>query len=98
MIDDDKNYYQPYQISPLKVYFDLYAAAPSYQQAIGASRKKYFTYMPSQLKQKVADRTLDFIFISPELKFEGSSVLQTAQTKKLSDHYPEIATIRLPHS
>ncbi|MDB2592694.1 endonuclease/exonuclease/phosphatase family protein [Gammaproteobacteria bacterium] len=98
VVINDKHIYQPYQISPLKKYFDLYASAPSYQQVLGPSRKKYLTYMPSQLTDKEADRTLDFIFISPTLRFEKSSVIQTEETKKLSDHYPVLATIRLPNA
>ena len=81
--------------SPLTNYFISFNAFPNLQQITGPDKQRYATYIAKNKKIKKADRTIDFIFITHNLSYEKQQVLQK-NSSTLSDHYPLLATIKLP--
>lgn len=79
--------------SEIKPLFEQYTVFPKPQKGIDPSTQ--FTYIPNLLLEKVADRTLDYFFVSPGIRLDSAQVLQK-NAKNISDHYPIIIQITLP--
>ncbi len=96
MLDkSEKAYYSPKtQIADL---FNLYRSIPDKKEVNGPNRKKWFTHFPNRRKITKPDRTIDYIFISDNIKLKKHYIRQH-DTLKISDHLPVIATIKMSDS
>jgi endonuclease/exonuclease/phosphatase family metal-dependent hydrolase len=88
-----KKYYKPLsEIAPL---FNLYQAVPSQVEADSSERKKWFTHFPNNPQIKAPDRTIDYIFLSKNIKLLNHYVLHQG-TLTISDHLPVIVEVEIP--
>lgn len=93
VIGYDRHYYSTKE-NLLEPFFTAFNAFPSKTQLLGSEKEKFYTYMPVR-KLKTADRTLDYVFTTRNVKILSGKVIQT-RAKTVSDHYPISATIKLP--
>ncbi len=56
---------------------------------------RWFTYMPPETRDQIADRALDYFFMTPQVKVEDYRVINTQKTRMLSDHLPLLVKISL---
>ena len=88
---NEQAYYNPEtEISAL---YQKYKIVPSTGD-LAAQPEKWFTYWGNDPALSRADRTLDYLLYSDNLKLEHSTVRQH-DTDRLSDHFPVIAVYRL---
>jgi endonuclease/exonuclease/phosphatase family metal-dependent hydrolase len=82
---DLQKYYQPKtELAPL---FTDYQAVPSVSEAESSERAKWFTHFPNNPQIKQPDRTIDYIFLSKDLKL-GNHYVRQKGTLTISDHLP----------
>lgn len=83
------------ETSELQALAERYPMIPSLQQANGVEQAKWYTYYPNDPSVKSADRTLDYLFHSPQLTRIDAQVRQH-DTQGISDHLPVLARLLLP--
>lgn len=83
------------ETSELQTLAERYPMIPSLQQANGTEQAKWYTYYPNDPSIKSADRTLDYLFHSPQLTQIDAQVRQH-DTQGISDHLPVLARLLLP--
>lgn len=88
-----KGYYQ--EKTQIKSLFDQYRAVPGLDEANGLEQEKWFTHFSNDPEVIEPDRTIDYIFISKDIKLADHYVRQH-DTLKISDHMPVAAEIELP--
>lgn len=88
-------YYAP--DSELAVLTDRYDAVPSLEEANGPQAEQWFTHVPNDPAVDEPDRTIDFLFHSPDVTL-GDHTVRSDETLEISDHLPVIATYELPGS
>lgn len=81
--------------SQLQVLWDKYPMIPSNDDINSESRRKWFTRFPNDPRVNGPDRTLDYLFYSPQIKRLEGQVRQE-DTMLISDHMPVIARFMLP--
>lgn len=72
-----------------------YPMIPSTQQASGPGQAAWYTHAPNRAGPPRADRTLDYLFHSPQLTLLDAQVRQH-DTLEISDHLPLLARLLLP--
>ncbi len=85
-------YFKP--VSELKVLTERYRSFPSVEQADGPEHQSFYTHFPNDPSVKAPDRTIDFIFYSPDLALRDGRVDRSALAE--SDHLPLSATFTPP--
>lgn len=88
-----QEYYEP--DTELSVLTDTYASVPSVEEATGDDRERWFTHAPNDPAVDGPDRTIDYLFHSPDVAL-GDHTVRRDDTLDLSDHLPVIATYTLP--
>ncbi|MGH8805964.1 MAG: endonuclease/exonuclease/phosphatase family protein [Polaromonas sp.] len=81
--------------SELKVLWDKYPMIPSIAEASGPGQAAWYTHFPNDPRVSGPDRTLDYLFHSPQLARVTATVRQS-DTQRISDHLPLIARFLLP--
>ncbi|MCY1347389.1 hypothetical protein D9M69_334960 [compost metagenome] len=81
--------------SELKALWSRYPMIPSVEEASGAQQAQWFTHYPNDPRVKGPDRTLDYVFHSPNLTRIEARVRQH-DTLRISDHLPLTARFFLP--
>ncbi|MDH1262448.1 endonuclease/exonuclease/phosphatase family protein [Pseudomonas sp. GD03944] len=74
---------------------ERYPMVPDLHQASGPQRAQWYTHYPNDPGVKGPDRTLDYLFHSPQLTRLDASVRQH-DTLAISDHLPVLARLLLP--
>jgi endonuclease/exonuclease/phosphatase family metal-dependent hydrolase len=92
---DQREYYAPQ--SELSVLTDRYGSVPSLEQANGPDAEDWFTHLPNDPAVDEPDRTIDYLFHSPDLEL-GDHDVRHGDALEVSDHLPVVATYRLPAS
>ncbi len=92
LADDEKAYYQ--KETELQKIFQNYSGIPALKDVNSKEFPKWFTHIPNG-RSSVPDRTIDFIFYSPNLKI-GKYYVRHQDTQKISDHMPLVAYFTLP--
>src|SRR3990167_32123 len=72
-----------------------YPMIPNTAQASGPGQAAWYTHAPNSTGAPRADRTLDYLFHSPQLTLLDAQVRQH-DTLKISDHLPLLARLLLP--
>ncbi len=90
--DDEKAYFQ--KETELKKIFQDYPGIPALKDVNGKEFSKWFTHIPNG-RSNVPDRTIDYIFYSPNLKL-GKYYVRQQDTQKISDHMPLVGYFTLP--
>jgi len=72
-----------------------FQSAPSFADTQSNSFQRWFTAYSSYEEGRSPDMTIDYIFITDDLSFENYYVLNTTMTRKISDHLPVIAIIKI---
>jgi endonuclease/exonuclease/phosphatase family metal-dependent hydrolase len=80
------------EITPL---FEAFQAVPSLDEVNGPDRASWFTHFPNDPAVKGPDRTIDYLFMPKSLSLAEHHVRQQ-DTLRISDHFPVVATIRIP--
>ncbi|MDB6443984.1 MULTISPECIES: endonuclease/exonuclease/phosphatase family protein [Pseudomonas] len=83
--------------SPLHLLWDKYPMIPTNNEASGIDRKHWLTHYPNDPGLNGPDRTVDYLFYSPQIKRVAARVRQD-DTLRISDHLPVIARFLLPAS
>lgn len=86
-------YYNPR--SEIDLLSAVYRSTPSPEETGGSDFKLWYTHFPNDSKVKRPDRTIDYLFFSPDIDLGHHSVI-TGEALHLSDHLPVTAQIRLP--
>ncbi|BAN46567.1 endonuclease/exonuclease/phosphatase family protein [Metapseudomonas resinovorans] len=81
--------------SELKTLWSRYPMIPSLEESGGAQQARWFTHYPNDPRVKGPDRTLDYVFHSPNLTRIEARVRQD-DTLRISDHLPLAARFFLP--
>jgi endonuclease/exonuclease/phosphatase family metal-dependent hydrolase len=68
---------------------------PALHDANGDEQARWYTHIPNDPAIKTADRTLDYLFYSPQLTLLDAHVRQQ-DTLRISDHLPVVARFLLP--
>ena len=80
--------------SPVADLFRDFKAAPSMEDLTSPQKQKWFTYLTPRMPERVADRTIDYFFMTPNIQIDETEVIKKG-TRYLSDHYPVMVTIHL---
>lgn len=81
--------------SPLHALWDKYPMIPGNAESSGIDRKRWLTYFPNDTRVSGPDRTLDYLFHSPNLKRVEARV-RGEDTLLISNHLPLIGRFLLP--
>lgn len=81
--------------SELQQLAERYPMVPSLAQASGAEQAAWYTHFPNDPSVKGPDRTLDYLFHSPQLTRLDAQVRQH-DTLGISDHLPVLTRLLLP--
>jgi endonuclease/exonuclease/phosphatase (EEP) superfamily protein YafD len=81
--------------SPLHLLWDKYPMIPTNNEASGIDRERWLTHYPNDPGLNGPDRTVDYLFYSPQIKRVEATVRQD-DTLRISDHLPVIARFLLP--
>ncbi|MEB0044540.1 MULTISPECIES: endonuclease/exonuclease/phosphatase family protein [unclassified Pseudomonas] len=81
--------------SALHVLWDKYPMIPTNNEASGIDREQWLTHYPNDPGLNGPDRTVDYLFYSPQIKRLEARVRQD-DTLRISDHLPVIARFLLP--
>lgn len=74
---------------------ERYPMIPSLEQASGPQQAAWYTHAPNDPSVTGADRTLDYLFHSPQLTRLDASVRQH-DTQAIADHLPLLSRLLLP--
>ncbi|SED47373.1 endonuclease/exonuclease/phosphatase family protein [Pseudomonas anguilliseptica] len=88
-----RSWYSPN--SELQQLAERYPMVPSLEQANGAEQARWYTHYPNDPAVRGPDRTLDYLFHSPQLTLLDSQVRQH-DSLGISDHLPVLARLLLP--
>ena len=89
----EKRYFNvPTELAPL---FEVYQSVPTLNDINGPAYKKWYTHYPNGTRSTAPDRTIDYMFISKDIKITKRSVRQK-DTLEISDHLPVITEIVVP--
>ena len=91
--NDQKPHYK--EKSELALLFKKYKSMPNLHEINGNDYKRWFTHNPNDPRVKFPDRTIDYMFMSNDIKLKKHYVRQK-DTIKISDHFPLIAEIIIP--
>lgn len=92
LIASHQSFYNPQtEIAPL---YARYQAVPSYAEATGSDASRWFSYVPNDPAIGRLDRTLDYLFLAPNVRLGRHSVRQ-GDTQAISDHMPLIAELQI---
>ncbi|AYC34388.1 endonuclease/exonuclease/phosphatase family protein [Pseudomonas cavernae] len=81
--------------SELNTLAQKYPMIPSLEEAGGGDQAAWYTHFPNDPRVGAPDRTLDYLFHSPQLTRLAANVRQ-ADTLQISDHLPLIGRFLLP--
>ncbi|MGE8500206.1 MAG: endonuclease/exonuclease/phosphatase family protein [Pseudomonas sp.] len=90
---DQRGWYAPE--GELRSLAERYPMVPDLHQASGPQRADWYTHYPNDPSVKGPDRTLDYLFHSPQLTRLDAKVRQH-DTLPISDHLPLLARLLLP--
>jgi endonuclease/exonuclease/phosphatase family metal-dependent hydrolase len=90
---EQQKYYNPK--SEIKFLTDRYQVVPTIQEVTGPDYAKWLTRWPNDPSIKGPDRTLDYFFLSDELKV-GDHYVRSEDTLYISDHLPVIVEFEIP--
>ena len=79
----------------LSVLTDAYGSVPSVDEANGDDREQWFTHVPNDPAVEGPDRTIDYLFHSPEVTL-GEHAVRGEDTLDISDHLPVVVEYTLP--
>lgn len=88
-----RSWYAPH--SELQQLAERYPMIPSLEQANGAQQAEWYTHFPNDPSVPGPDRTLDYLFHSPQLTLLDARVRQH-DTLTIADHLPLLARLLLP--
>lgn len=88
-----RSWYSP--DSELQSLAERFAMVPALHDANGDEQARWYTHIPNDPAIKTADRTLDYLFYSPQLTLLDAHVRQQ-DTLRISDHLPVVARFLLP--
>ena len=74
--------------------YDRYGAIPALPDLLGESAADWYTYIPNDPTVSEPDRTIDYVFYSPQWTLEASKVVH-GSSWKVSDHLPVVGTFSL---
>jgi endonuclease/exonuclease/phosphatase family metal-dependent hydrolase len=90
---EQQKYYNPK--SEIKFLTDRYQVVPTIQDVTGPDFAKWLTRWPNDPSIKGPDRTLDYFFLSDDLKI-GDHYVRSEDTLYISDHLPVIVEFEIP--
>ena len=90
---DQQKYYNPK--SEIKFLTDRYQVVPTVEEVTGPDFAKWLTRWPNDPSIKGPDRTLDYFFLSDDLKI-GDHYVRSEDTLYISDHLPVIVEFEVP--
>jgi endonuclease/exonuclease/phosphatase family metal-dependent hydrolase len=90
--EEKKSYRKETEIESL---FKKYQAVPSLEEVNGADPEKWFTHFPNNPDITKPDRTIDYIFLSSDIKL-GKHHIRQDDTLGISDHLPVVVGFELP--
>ena len=79
------------EVAPL---LERYSSVPSLPETLGANRHDWFTHIANDNHSEAPDKTIDYIFYTGKLALREHYV-RSADTLKLSDHLPVVASFTL---
>lgn len=88
-----RSWYSP--DSELQNLAELFAMVPALHDANGNEQARWYTHSPNDPSVSGPDRTLDYLFYSPQLILLDAHVRQQ-DTLRISDHLPVVARLLLP--
>ncbi|MFI8381856.1 endonuclease/exonuclease/phosphatase family protein [Pseudomonas sp. NPDC079086] len=91
--ENQRSWYSP--DSELQQLAERYPMVPSLEQANGIDQARWYTHYPNDPTVPGPDRTLDYLFHSPQLTLLDSQVRQH-DSLGISDHLPVLARLLLP--
>lgn len=89
---EQRNYHPGTEISSI---YQRYRGVPSLDQANGPEYKNWFTHFPNKPDITAPDRTIDYIFISNDVRL-GVHYVRQNDTYHISDHFPVVAEVQIP--
>jgi endonuclease/exonuclease/phosphatase family metal-dependent hydrolase len=92
LTESHRSYYNPN--TEIKSFYEEFRIVPALENTTGEQPEPWFTYFGNDPRLTDPDRTLDYIVYSDHLQLEESHVRQI-DTKRLSDHFPVVATFEL---
>jgi endonuclease/exonuclease/phosphatase family metal-dependent hydrolase len=90
--DHERTAYLPE--TELRALFERYPVVPGRAEVEGPDAAAWFTHFPNDPRVGAPDRTIDYIFFSPELTL-GARHVRQHDTRTISDHFPIIAELAL---
>jgi len=81
--------------SEIKFLTDRYQVVPTVEEVTGSDFEKWLTRWPNDPSIKGPDRTLDYFFLSDDLKI-GDHYVRSRDTLYISDHLPVIVEFQVP--
>jgi endonuclease/exonuclease/phosphatase family metal-dependent hydrolase len=88
-----RSWYSPN--SELQSLAERFAMVPALHDANGDEQARWYTHYPNDPTVSGPDRTLDYLFYSPQLTLLDAHVRQH-DTLRISDHLPVVARLLLP--
>lgn len=90
--DHERTAYLPE--TELRALFERYPAVPGRAETEGPDAAAWFTHFPNDPRVGAPDRTIDYIFFSPDLTL-GARHVRQHDTRTISDHFPVVAELTL---
>ena len=91
--DKFKAYYQ--EETELRLLTEAYPSVPSIEDANGPDRTEWFTHYANNPAVTEPDRTIEYVFYSPDLQI-GQRYVRQHDTLHISDHLPIIVGLTIP--
>lgn len=89
---EKRGYHPKTEISAI---YQLYSGVPGIDQVNGPEYENWFTHFPNKPDITAPDRTIDYIFISNDIRL-GVHYVRQQDTRHISDHFPVIAEVQIP--
>jgi endonuclease/exonuclease/phosphatase family metal-dependent hydrolase len=90
LVDEEKKYFNPRtELAPI---IETWQSVPSMEDINGDGYRQWFTQFPNGSRSKGPDRTIDYLFLSVDIKIKNKYVRQQ-DTLAISDHLPVVAEI-----
>ncbi len=98
--ESQRVYYEP-ETELTRLYNRNYRAVPSLADLNGPDGAAWFTHFPNDPAVSAPDQTIDYLFLSDDLFLSAdltvtASHVRQLDTREISDHFPVIASLRLP--
>lgn len=87
-------YYNP--TTELSLLAEKYASVPSLKDVTGAQKEQWYTHYPNDPAVHAPDRTIDYIFYSPQIHVVKKQVLN-GKDYHFSDHFPIVIDIEIKY-